>query len=343
MSNDGDNDDEASNPSVNTDLLYRELSSALLGIRRSRLLCLTGRFKGEPLFAVLVRRVLEHCILTQKLELTPQFLPLMHGHLLSGIGDTEPGRCFWPQTYDAVGVAHGAIGCEDSRVKVLDKAGHECGTEAIKLVVRKALCRDVGRAFCCVMVHLKHWSLSKSDASVRMQPILSANRRSGMVQYLAELFVENFSTTVDTLLTPHLAKFRLFPSIENFDLLQNVVCTVPQATSKRPAKRPRGAMDELSNLYLDVQDLLPDPQKPERFRFAAVLKLQVHVKRFLEKARKPSVQKRITETPRGGMLLKTLEEFSAAADPPNTALTNAAPDGTSALSTLAQHALHSGR
>lgn len=322
---------EADGNRINRDSLYSDLSASLLGIERQILLCANGAFKGEPLIIVLVRPVFAYMCAGQVgaggprlLEVTTKWWPVKI--------QTPPPSCSgqpgnfdefrpktWAEWYELIGVAQGVLGHGQARVLVEDKSGNACGVETVRSVARKAICCDVVRAFIYSIVRRGCWSLSQNNgASVEMQKVMDSGRRQGMVQFLAELFVA-YHTIFTQLLTDHFQKFPLNGATSVEDLLQNCLCSVSSPPSVRASKRPRDTLGEMLSLYGDVQELLSmsevsadstsDQVPISRYCSKVGMKLHYEVTRFMNKATKPSVAKRLRGYERGPEIVSTLQRF----------------------------------
>lgn len=310
----------------NTDSLYSDLSASLLGIDREILVCANGALKGEALIIVLVRVVFAYMRAGEVeergadrprlLEVTNKWSPVKI--------QTPPPSCSgqwgkfdefrpltWADWYELIGVAKGALGCGKAVVKVVDKSGNACGVNTVRSVVRKAICYDVLRAFVYSMVRLGWWSLSQNnDASVEMQKVMDSGRRQGMVQFLAELFVANHGMFTK-LLSDHFQKFPLNCQTSVDDLLRNCLCSAHSPPSVRAPKRPRDTLGEMLSLYADVRELvlISDEVPISRYCSKVGMKLHFEVSRFMDKATKPSVAKRLSGYQRGPEIVSTLQRF----------------------------------
>lgn len=322
---------EADGNHINWDLLYGNISASLLGIERQILLCANGALKGEPLINVLVRPVFAYMRAGQVGAVGPRLLEVTTKWWPVKI-QTPPPSCSgqpgnfdefrsktWAEWYEQIGVAQGALGHGQALVTVRDNSGNACGVERVRSVARKAICCDVMRAFIYSMVRRGCWSLSQNNgASVEMQKVMDSGRRQGMVQFLAELFVA-YHGIFTKLLTDHFQKFPLYSATSVDDLLQNCLCSASSPPSVRASKRPRDTLGEMLSLYGDVKELLsnsevsddsnPDQVPISRYCSKVGMKLHFEVSRFMNKATKPSVAKRLGGYQRGPEIVSTLQRF----------------------------------
>ena len=295
--------------SIDPESMYPRLSSALLGLDTCLLVCNTGYFQGEPVFAVLLRADFVHlCELPNDapfydLPVAPNWVSSASGHpprSCSGRGSSSSILCpnTYNQWYERLVVNVGEIGSGQNVVTVRDKANSPCGVETVRLVVRKALLQDVSRAFRYVMVQLGIWAI---DSSNGMHEFIGSSRWKGMVQILSELLVKNVPT-VTNLLTEH---FRKFPVKDlagnNVDVtvfltagVKKVRCIVVQDAQPSGRKRPRvslvahdmveemvllyAELKQLQEQYDDLQEELPSARHEAT---VAAVRLQLRVKNFI--------------------------------------------------------------
>jgi hypothetical protein len=305
---------------VDTASLYPALCEALLG-SDPRLKCNTGVYEGEPLIAVLVRPVFVRLagMVQQKrmLEITEDWChdasrqpPVMSCSDFDG--SSSLGRSSWHESYQVVCVRPGFIGSGEAAVQVKDKDGSLCGIDVVRSVVRKALCRDVGRAVICTMVLLKNWTFDGQPD--RMQRIIGASREQGIVQFYAKWLVKNVHAFINVL-AGHFKTFPLENDVTLDDLLVDVQCTLVQTSGR---KRRRDVFDEMASLYSLVETL--HANRADRAsvpsRIADAHRLQKQVDRFLARVdkdgvRNPSRLSRLDNT----KAMKMLREFGASDSP----------------------------
>jgi len=303
----GVSDSSEFSTSVDTEVLYGVMSSALLGQNGCILSCQTGRFKGRPLLVVLLRAIFVVIAGRSELPVAPDWTSSAIGNPPTIGSDHDPSSSVlcsntYNDWYVRVGVRDGEIGSGNNIVKVTDKDKVPCGVETVRLVVRKSLLQDVPRAFAFAMVFLKRWRVDGGLGLDEMQSFKGTGRRQGMVQVFSRLLVNNIEVVIQ-MLSRHFAEFPLESQVVFTALIEDVRCTVQQPPLAFGRKRQRPGLvkpdllDELVNEMVRLWTLLKqlrdesadensDTNTTPHSQIVGAVRLHLEVKAFLERVLK---------------------------------------------------------